>query len=59
MIQHRTHPEAWSARELTIVPDGIPGMMYDPNGWMLMNVNTPHDHARAKRFFSEGRSYHD
>jgi molybdopterin-guanine dinucleotide biosynthesis protein A len=26
--------------------------MYDPDGWMFMNVNTPHDYERAKGFLA-------
>jgi molybdopterin-guanine dinucleotide biosynthesis protein A len=31
-------------------PDAI--AMYDPDGWMFLNVNTPHDYERAKGFLA-------
>ena len=33
-----------------IGPDEI--AMYDPDGWMFLNVNTPHDYERAKGFLA-------
>jgi len=41
-------------RVVEIGPDAL--TPYDPDGWLFVNVNTPHDYERARRIVEAGRA---